>query len=278
MNKTKIDWADSTWNPVTGCLHGCPYCYARTIANRFGGASETHCNETVGTECQWETETTGELHVLEEPIYDVDGGHNAPYPFYFDPTFHKYRLEDYAKKKGRKIFVCSMADLFGKWVPDKWILDVLSVCEQAPQHQYLFLSKNPERYGKPVLKPLMNRKNYWFGTTVTNKKDMEGAGFELFCTTGMTARKGERPNRFLSIEPLLERLWPVQVVNVQYADWVIVGAESGNRKDKVLPEKIWVMDILKNCREYGTPVFMKESLRAIMGSDFVQEWPEGMGK
>ena len=36
MNKTKIDWADMTWNPVTGCLHGCEYCYARKIANRFG--------------------------------------------------------------------------------------------------------------------------------------------------------------------------------------------------------------------------------------------------
>lgn len=30
--KTKIDWCDSTWNPVTGCLHGCAYCYARKIA------------------------------------------------------------------------------------------------------------------------------------------------------------------------------------------------------------------------------------------------------
>lgn len=37
MKKTKIDWADSTWNPVTGCLHGCEYCYARGIANRFAG-------------------------------------------------------------------------------------------------------------------------------------------------------------------------------------------------------------------------------------------------
>ena len=35
MNKTKIDWADSTWNPVTGCLHDCEYCYARGIAKRF---------------------------------------------------------------------------------------------------------------------------------------------------------------------------------------------------------------------------------------------------
>lgn len=39
MNKTKIDWADMTWNPVTGCLHGCEYCYARKIAERFKSKS-----------------------------------------------------------------------------------------------------------------------------------------------------------------------------------------------------------------------------------------------
>ena len=91
--KTKIDWCDSTWNPVTGCLHGCEYCYARRIAERFGGASETHNNECC-CECQWETEGTGEIHDLNEPIYDYDRCRNAPYPFDFDPTFHRYRLDE----------------------------------------------------------------------------------------------------------------------------------------------------------------------------------------
>ena len=40
MEKTKIDWCDSSWNPVTGCLHSCKYCYARSIANRFSGGGE----------------------------------------------------------------------------------------------------------------------------------------------------------------------------------------------------------------------------------------------
>lgn len=48
MKKTKIDWADSTWNPVTGCLHGCEYCYAKAIANRFGWhANEPDINERI---------------------------------------------------------------------------------------------------------------------------------------------------------------------------------------------------------------------------------------
>lgn len=55
MDKTKIDWCDSTWNPVTGCLHGCEYCYARGIAKRFSGGGE-----------DW---TDDKLFVLNEKVY-----------------------------------------------------------------------------------------------------------------------------------------------------------------------------------------------------------------
>ena len=60
--KTKIDWADATWNPVTGCLHGCEYCYARRIAERFGCIA-LESNTENGYECDL-YEGTGENHVL----------------------------------------------------------------------------------------------------------------------------------------------------------------------------------------------------------------------
>ena len=113
MNKTKIDWCDSTWNPVTGCLHGCEYCYARGIANRFG--TKNQCHSFYGGH------PVGKIHELEEPAVVTETGKKSPYPFNFEPTFHKYRLNEYQNKKGRNIFVCSMADLFGKWIPDEWI-------------------------------------------------------------------------------------------------------------------------------------------------------------
>ena len=47
MEKTKIEWCDSSWNPVTGCLHTCPYCYARAIANRFGGCDAAPDGKTI---------------------------------------------------------------------------------------------------------------------------------------------------------------------------------------------------------------------------------------
>ena len=56
-------------------------------------------------------------------------------------------------------------------------------------------------------------------------------------------------------------------------DWVIIGAETGNRKGKVTPDKRWIMRIAENCAISGVPVFMKESLREIMGEDFRQELP-----
>ena len=61
MNKTKIEWCDSTWNPVTGCYHGCPYCYARNMINRFGKAEYG--------------KSAGEMDVLElyDPIKDENG-------------------------------------------------------------------------------------------------------------------------------------------------------------------------------------------------------------
>lgn len=262
MNKTKIDWCDSTWNPVTGCLHGCEYCYARGIAKRFGGASETHNNETCH-ECQWFTEGDGTIHVLDEPIYDYDMRRNAPYPYEFDPTFHRYRLNEYQNKKGRNIFVCSMADLFGEWVPDDWIDEVFGACEKAPQHNYLFLTKNVKRYveyGVPMCE------NMWYGTSITKESDMH-----LF--NSLPACR----NTFVSIEPILEDL-KVEEHNVMFrlVDWFIIGAETGRRKNKVVPERKWIEDIVNECRKRNKPVFMKSSLSDIWGKTLMQEFPTGL--
>lgn len=255
MNKTKIDWCDSTWNPVTGCLHGCEYCYARGIANRFGfHASEPDINERVLLECP------------------VSAGKKVPYPFDFQPTFHRYRLNDYIGKKGRNIFVCSMADLFGKWVPDEWIQEVFTACEKAPQHNYLFLTKNPGRYSLLQDKEkLIKKPNMWYGNSITNKEQMEIADYE----TGLL---GGKSRTFFSIEPLLEDITQSEYwknsCGKWYMDWVIIGAETGRRKDKIAPERKWIENIVNDCEKEDIPVFMKSSLADIWGEPLIQEFPK----
>lgn len=241
MNKTKIDWCDSTWNPVTGCLHGCEYCYARGIATRFGGNA------------------LSVNHVLNEPF--VAKGKVQPYPFGFVPTFHRYRLNDYIAKKGRNIFVCSMADLFGDWVPDSWIEEVFKACEKAPQHNYLFLTKNPTRYVKLINNTdffVKTKGNMWFGYSYTGKESKQWWNPDY--------------NIFASVEPILE---PVEVPRCK---WLIVGAETGRRKDKIIPKKEWIERIIEDCRKYNIPIFMKSSLLEIWGEPLIQEFPEAIKK
>lgn len=257
MDKTKIDWADASWNPVTGCLHGCEYCYARRIAERFGSKQKP---ESI------------ERSVLNAPMRCTDlysymrmagisQGKVQPYPFDFSPTFHRYKLDEPKHwKKPRTIFVCSMADLFGEWVPDEWIEQVFEACEAAPQHRYLFLTKNPKRYvdlyGNGILRV---RDSFWYGSTIT------GANEPFF----FSRVPDDNPHTFCSIEPIFEPIGTMQVT----PDWVIVGAETGNRKCKIVPRKEWIDEIAAECKRHRKPLFMKDSLRSLMGDDFKQEFP-----
>lgn len=288
--KTKIDWADATWNPITGCLHGCKYCYARRIAERFEPyeiydpemALQRHAianKQLIGI---------GAPYVLDFPWQQRNKNgtiQNAPYPFGFDPTFHRYKLDEPQKwKKPRNIFVCSMADLFGEWVPDAWIREVFEACEAAPQHRYIFLTKNPSRYMKMYNARYIQRwnerhpekphrqteeyksvlalpahDNWWFGSTLDSMKSRR-------------AMLGCSDHTFVSIEPLTERM-KVGLGSFGDDEWIIIGAETGNRKGKVIPQREWVEEIVEAANITGASVFMKESLRELMGDDFIQELP-----
>lgn len=265
---TKIDWCDSTWNPATGCLHGCEYCYAKRIAERFGGCP-----------------SDGKLHEydsIQKISYLRDDGtwsqwQKCIYPFSFAPTLHRYRLDEPRRwKEPRNIFVCSMAELFGEWVPDAWIDDVIRATQKALQHRYLFLTKNPERYGEWLerfetggIDGLDEVANCWFGASASSNAELERANRSMAT--------------WISIEPIREQIGtdegqfmefePYTAIERRRWDWVVVGAETGNSKSKVIPEKEWIDKIVDVCKFYGTPVFMKESLRKLMGSEFRQEFP-----
>jgi protein gp37 len=270
---SKIEWLDggATWNPVTGCLHGCPYCYAKRDVNRFAGKNK---------------KTKERIHSLNVPEYKeiehYDNGcasimasitppeiklRRIAWPFGFEPTFYRYRLDEpQHTKKPQNIFVCSMADLFGNWVPDEWIKEVFKACEKAPQHRYLFLTKNQNRYielNKKRLLPM--RCNFWYGTTTTTEESRY--------------YWSENHNFFISMEPIMSEFTDFYT-EVQrfigapmYLPWVIVGAETGNRKGKVIPERKWIENIVNQCRRTKTAIFLKDSLAEIWGEPLIQEYP-----
>lgn len=291
---TKIDWCDATWNPVTGCFHRCEYCYARGISRRFGA----HVTN-------WQYER---IHEIDAPwfrtVYEPDGVTETerrvvPYPFDFEPTFHRYRLNEPKHwRRPRTIFVCSMADLFGAWVPDSWIEAVFEACAASPQHRYLFLTKNPGRYcdlyraGK-----LPGGDNYWYGVTydhgeglgrqygmenrpvtfALDGKPIHNAGSWwmpgwFWGDTPELMEPGETPRHsFVSFEPLIDDIGAH--IGSTGGEWLIIGAETGNRKGRAEAKREWVEHIVDYADRAGRPVFMKESLREIMGDGFRQEWP-----
>lgn len=273
MNNTRIDWCDSTWNPVTGCKGGCDYCYARSIANRFGGWTTGGVKTTQNF--------FSDPPVLDSPLLlERKSGKvvKAPYPFAFTPTFHRYRLEEPLKKrKGQNIFVGSMADLFGRWVPTKWIVEVLDICREAPQHNYLFLTKFPERYVElDHLALLPHEENFWYGATITNAKQMKRAADSI-------GQLRQEVRSFFSMEPLMEDVarseaWEM-AYNGAYANWIIIGAMTGPGSESQQPCREWVERIVDDVKNelspfYPIPVFMKGNLRKVWGRDLIQEFPE----
>lgn len=248
MNKTDIEWCDMTWNPVVGCKHGCEYCYARRYAKRFGGYDKGDGTITTDNPLP-----RAELHQPLTITRSSGKTVNSPFPFGFEPTLLRYRLEEPQHiKKPQTIFVGSMADLFGSWVPTRWIVEVLDACAAAPRHRYMFLTKNPERYAQlDALALLPHKDNFWYGSTVTGKGGKRFGGSITL-------------NTFLSIEPLHEYL-DAGLGSFGGDRLIIIGAETGNRAGKIIPEKAWVDNIVEAADLTHTAVFMKNSLKPIVG-------------
>lgn len=219
-----IGWADWTWNPITGCKHGCPYCYARKIAERFRGTKA--------------------------------------FPNGFDVTWHPERLEypHWRQVKG-KVFVCSMSDPFGEWVEPLWIdalMDVMSTGAGAPT--YFMLTKRPENIYRKLYEvteqnPLRELgegdylPNVWLGCTLT------GAPGEHNPVSEMHELKRIGWNTFVSIEPLLGEIPPGRYAG--WAKWIIVGAQT---QPDVEPKREWVDSILGTAKEHKIPVFIKGNM------------------
>jgi protein gp37 len=186
MGKTKIEYCDETLNIVTGCNHGCSYCYARRLAN--GRLKDRYLNGG------------GIL---------LAGDQTDP----FAPRFWPQRLEAKLPGKPSVIFLNDMSDAWGKWVPDHVILQMLDFCRHNMAHCFLHLTKNPRRYSDfdgriPG--------NCWLGTTITNGS--EGRDEYLRAAA-------EKSRKFISFEPLLDNV-VANGVRLNGINWIIIGAQT----------------------------------------------------
>jgi protein gp37 len=213
---SKIEWTDATWNPVRGCTKispGCTHCYAETFAERFRGVP----------------------------------GH--PYEQGFDLRFIPEKLlEPVQWRTSRMVFVNSMSDLFHEDVPDDYIYRVAEVMDQADWHTYQVLTKRAERMAQLLQTRLhfaAQRSHIWWGVSVENR--LHGLP-RVRHLQSSPARM-----RFLSVEPLLESLGPIDLHGIH---WVIVGGESGRGARPMKPE--WVLELRDHCRREGVAFFFKQ--------------------
>lgn len=237
MGKTRIEWCDLTWSPITGCTpisEGCENCYARKMANRFRGRFG---------------------YPKDDP---------------FRPTFHPGRLDEPDKwKKPRRVFVCSMGDLFHENITNKEIGEVWLKAFNNRKHTWIFLTKRIERLrwwseatSKMSWWPAENLwpECMWLGITAEN---LWPECIWLGVTAENQVRAAERipvlldipaAVRWVSLEPLLG---PVNLSPwVNQLQWVVVGAETGPGKRPM--DLDWARSVRGQCLDAGIPFFFKK--------------------
>ena len=260
--RTAIEWAEVTWNPLAGCSvvsPGCTNCYAMREAGRRLASSAKYRGLTLGSAAGpvW----TGEVR-LWEPAFHAD--------FLFSP-------------QPKRVFVNSMSDLFHEAVPDDWIDRIIAVMVLCPQHTFQVLTKRAERMrdylsapatdGRIILQILDRQAmpaglkwpfhNVWLGVSVEDQRRADERIPLLLRTPAAV--------RWVSAEPLLGRLdvrdWlprtatgrhlpALRGMPIRGVDWIVVGGESGPRARPMHPD--WARSLRDQCAAAGVPFFFKQ--------------------
>ena len=210
-----IEWTDATWNPVTGCTKIGPGC-DNCYAERFA-----------------------------ERWRGIEG---HPYEQGFDLRLWPSRLSQPALwKKPRMIFVNSMSDLFHKKVPRSYVDQVFDAMEGANWHVYQVLTKRSS-----LMRSYIQRRydggevpsHIWLGVSVEDA---------VHTSRIRHLQQVNSPARFISFEPLLGPVGPVELSGIA---WAIVGGESGPRARPM--EADWAREIRLACEHHGTAFFFKQ--------------------
>lgn len=172
------------------------------------------------------------------------------------PEYFPRKLRLMEKKRPQNFLLTGMSD-FSLWRPE-WREEIFSKMSQNPQHQYLFLTKRPE-----MLQFSTALDNAWFGVTVTASKEKERI---------QALREHIQGGHYhVTFEPMFDNIGDVDLSGVE---WVVIGTETGRRKNKSVSRPEWVWNLTDQAKALGIPVFMKEDLLPVMGEDqMIQELP-----
>ena len=237
--QTEIEWTDTTWNPVSGCTKISPGC--------------DHC-------------------YAERIAERFRGVPRHPFEHGFDLTLRPHKLlEPLSWRRPRRVFVNSMSDLFHKDIPHEFIDRAFSTMEQANWHVFQVLSKRSSLLRRYINERYATRPapaHIWLGVSIENRQSLVRLKH---------LRQANATIRFLSLEPLLENLGPLDLSGIS---WAIAGGESGPHARPMNPD--WVRTIRDQCRRFGVPFFFKQwgGIRPKSGGNTLDghrwlEYPEG---
>ncbi len=259
--KTKIEWTDTTWNPIRGCSRvseGCRNCYAEVIARRFKKPGLPY-EGLIAKTGQW----NGSIKVVDSLM-----------------------TEPFKWKKPRRVFVNSMSDLFHENVPEETINTIFAVMALNPQHTFQILTKRPERMLQ-YCSSLGRHHSVDRVSIVAKKLDKDlNLGGKGFCWNmnnggwalpnvllGVSAEdqktaderipillKTPAAKLWLSVEPMLGHIDTYRShdlsTSCNVVEWIVCGGESGKNARPMHPE--WARSLRDQCQRSGTPFFFKQ--------------------
>jgi protein gp37 len=182
--------------------------------------------------------------------------------------------EPKATKKPARIFVGSMADVFGHWNQRREIDQVLSVVKYCQWHDFQFLTKNAPRLRAWDNYP----SNAWIGASVP-PSGMNGQTFtppqqrQMLFTTLQCLKDVNASIHWMSVEPLAWDCADVFDAAQPKLDWIVIGAATRGKDTVYQPKPEWVRDLVDVAREQGTRIFFKGNLR---GNPAAEPWLEEM--
>ena len=247
-----IEWCDYTFNPIAGCFHACEWkmpdgsianCYAEDVASRVAGAA-----------------------------YPLGFEHN-----YWHPEILTKPLN---QKTPSRVFVGSMADVFGHWVEKEHILDVLEICDKAHWQTFILLTKSITRVWDFVGDI---HKNCWIGASTPPDymwvKQLSVPQRHRWLSTALETLDGLHDTgitTWISAEPLTIDVGSALVYHFDKKpiDWMVIGAAS-NGKKLYAPDEMLVRKAVEGNKRMGISTFYKGNLRSLpwAAAHWLEEYP-----